>query len=73
MNREIALEQALIAVLLASKCLGHDEDSVVNRAAGLLLGSDQILFVGDAPCKEALMEMDSARSKAKAIASSYQR
>ena len=73
MNREIALEQALIAVLLASKSLGCDEDSVVNRAAGLLLGSDQLRSVGDLPCKEALIEMDSARSKAKALSSIYQR
>jgi len=70
MNREIALEQALIAVLLASKCLGHNEDSVVSRAAGLLLGNDQLRAVGDAYCKEALTEMDAARAKAKAIAGS---
>lgn len=62
--REIALEQALIAVIGAAKVEGHDEKQVVDRAIALLLGNNLLRSVGHPHVDNAAKEISDAHAEA---------
>lgn len=62
--REIALEQALIAVIGATKVEGHDEKQVVNRAIALLLGNNALRSVDHPHVDNAAKEISDAHAEA---------
>ncbi|BDU09941.1 hypothetical protein PRtIB026_A37770 [Pseudomonas sp. RtIB026] len=62
--REIALEQALIAVIGAAKVEGHDEKQVVDRAVALLLGNNVLRTVDHPHMDNAVKEISDAHAEA---------
>ncbi|AIN57946.1 hypothetical protein [Pseudomonas soli] len=61
--REIALEQALIAVIGATKVEGHDEKQVVDRAIALLLGNNVLRSVDHPHVDNAAKEISDAHAE----------
>ncbi|HBZ7538244.1 hypothetical protein [Klebsiella pneumoniae] len=61
-DREIALEQALIAVIGAYRNDGGDVDSLIQQSQGLLLGNTEYRFVEHPYITEACTEIEKAAS-----------
>jgi hypothetical protein len=59
-DREVALEQALVAVIGAAKHRGFDEKDLVDHASALLLGNNSIRYVGHPHVSDAITEMGNA-------------
>lgn len=59
-DREIALEQALIAVIAAAVERGCEGRGLVDRAAGLLLGGKIILSAGRPHVEASIREIGEA-------------
>ncbi|AVD82654.1 hypothetical protein C4Q28_11080 [Pseudomonas sp. SWI6] len=63
-NREIALEQALVAVIGAAKFDGLDEKNLVDRATALLLGGNALCVVDHPHVSDAIREISDAHAEA---------
>lgn len=63
-NREVALEQALVAVIGAAKFDGLDEKGLVDRAIALLLGGNALRVVGHPHVSDAIREISDAHAEA---------
>lgn len=62
-DREIALEQALIAVIGAAKSRGHDEKDLVDHASALLLGNNILRRVEHPHVGNAIRELSDAHAE----------
>lgn len=63
-DREIALEQALVAVIGAAKFDGLDEKNIVDRATALLLGGNSLRNVEHPHVSNAIREISNAHAEA---------
>lgn len=63
-DREIALEQALIAVIGAAKHKGWDDKALTEHATALLLGNNQLRHVGHPHVSNAIKEISEAHNEA---------
>ncbi|MCL8305566.1 MULTISPECIES: hypothetical protein [Pseudomonas] len=63
-NREVALEQALVAVIGAAKFDGLDEKGLVDRATALLLGGNALRVVDHPNVSDAIREISDAQAEA---------
>lgn len=63
-NREVALEQALVAVIGAAKFDGLDEKNLVERATALLLGGNALRVVDHPHVSDAIREISEAHAEA---------
>ncbi|MOA26434.1 hypothetical protein D3C78_1472280 [compost metagenome] len=63
-DREIALEQALVAVIGAAKFDGLDERNIVERATALLLGNNSLRYVEHPHVDNAIREISNAHAEA---------
>lgn len=63
-NREVALEQALVAVIGAAKFGGQDERDLVERATALLLGGNPLRVVDHPHVTDAIREISDAHAEA---------
>lgn len=59
-DREVALEQALIAVIGAALDRGLDGKDIVDHAAALLLGNNIVRYVGHPHVGESIREIGEA-------------
>ncbi|WP_323150742.1 hypothetical protein [Pseudomonas glycinae] len=62
-DREIALEQALVAVIGAAKSLGHDDKKLVDHALALLLGNNILRRVEHPHLDAAIKEISAAHAE----------
>ncbi|HGM5580797.1 TPA: hypothetical protein ACKP22_002484 [Pseudomonas putida] len=62
-DREIALEQALVAVIGAAKSRGIDDKDLVDHACALLMGNDLIRSVGHPHVSDAILEIGKAHTE----------
>lgn len=62
-DREIALEQALVAVIGAAKHRGLDDKDLVDHACTLLLGNNIIRSVGHPHVDNAILEIGKAHTE----------
>lgn len=63
-DREIALEQALVAVLGAAKHKGLNDSGLVEHATALLLGGNPLRYVEHPYVTMAIQEVSDAHAKA---------
>lgn len=63
-DREVALEQALVALIGAAKNKGLDERALVEHAAALLLGNNQIRYVEHPHVSNAVQALSDAHTEA---------
>lgn len=63
-NREIALEQALVAVIGAARSRNIDADDLTSHATALLLGNNFIRWVGHPHVAHAIKEISDAHAMA---------
>ena len=68
-DREIALEQALVAVIGAARFDGDDEGALVDRASPLLLGNHMLRRVEHPHVDAAIAEIRKAHAEVVKIAS----
>lgn len=66
-DREIALEQSLVALLGAAMHNGVDDNSLVSRAVGLILGNGQFRTAGHPYVSMSVQELSDAHAKALAL------
>lgn len=62
-DREIALEQALVALIGAAKHKGLDERALVDHAGALLLGNNQIRYVEHPHVSNAVKALNDAHAE----------
>lgn len=63
-DREVALEQALIAVIAASEAAGANTNDLLNIASGLIIGQSPFRKVEDRHVAMACLEISNAHATA---------